>query len=337
MQMDYNEIKQNRGKARLMALTALAASLLIGIQLSLIVWQGEGVCFNEGCRIVEGLTRISPFIFNLLGLLFFLFVGLVTVLMRNRPLAARFLALLLLAAMAGEGVLLAYQYQVALAWCSYCLVIFGLVALYNLLVGLRQFLTGAVLVVAVNIIFALLRFEPAHEAAQGKGLAAGTAAVRPGPVDGGNVFLIYSKDCPHCLALLRKLPEYSTCTIRLNPIGDPPRDEIPGLERMTDFLPEKNLQFLRVLQIDVVPVLVVPESDGYQIIRSESGIESYLHANCTESVKAPTPAPETTEPGAILLPDGQPQLPPAHDQECSVDVECAEPPPFYFEQTEPAP
>lgn len=334
--MDYNEIKKNRGKARLMALTALAASLLIGIQLSLIAWQGETVCFNEGCRIVEGLTRISPFIFNLLGLLFFLFVGLVAVLLRNQPIASRFLALLLLAAMAGEGVLLAYQYQVALAWCSYCLVIFGLVALYNLIIGLRQFFTGAVLVVAVNIIFALLRFEPTQEVAQGKGLAAGTAAVRPGPVDGRSVFLIYSKDCPHCLALLRKLPEYSACTIRLNPVGDPPQVDIPGLERMPEYLPEKNLLLLRVLQIDAVPVLVVPENGGYSIIRSESAIESYLQANCTESVEAPAPAPETSDPGKAPLPDVQSLLPPAQDKECSVDVECVESTLFNFDQPEPA-
>lgn len=338
--MDHDKIEQNRGRARLLALTALAASLLIGIQLALIAWQGEAACFNEGCRIVEGLTRVSPFVFNLFGLLFFLFIGLLAAFVRNRPLAARFLALLLLAAMAGEGVLLAYQYHVALAWCSYCLVIFGLVALCNLIVGLRQLFTAAVLVVAVNIIFALLRFEPAPQAARDSGLAAGTAAVRPGTADGRNVFLIYSKDCPHCLALLQKLPGFAACTIRLNPVGDPPPLDIPGLERMTDFQPEKNLQLLRMLQIDAVPVLVAPENGGYRILRSESDIASYLQANCTEVVesKAPVPEtsePETSEPEPFLLPDSQPLLPPPQDQECSVDVECADPLPPYLEQAEP--
>lgn len=335
MRLHYNEIDQNRGKARLLALTALAASLLIGIQLCLIAWQGEAACFNEGCLIVEGLTRVSPFVFNLLGLLFFLLVGLIALFVRNRPIAARFLALLLLAAMTGEGVLLAYQYQVALTWCSYCLLILGLVALCNLIVGLRQFFSAAVLVAAVNIIFALLRFEPAQQAAQGRGLAAGTSAVLPGPVAGRSVFLIYSKDCPHCLALLRKLPEFAACTIRLNPIGDPPRVDIPGLERVTDFLPEKNLLLLRVLQIDAVPVLVVPENGGYRIIRSESGIEAYLQANCTEAVEAPAPVPETSDPGKAPLPDLQSLLPPAQEKECSVDIECAEPPQPYLDQPEP--
>jgi len=306
-------------------LTALAASLLIGVQLCLIAWQGESACFNEGCRIVEGLTKVSPFLFNLFGLLFFLLVGLMAVLARNRPITARFLALLLLAAMAGEGVLLAYQYHVALAWCSYCLIIFGLVALCNLILGLRQFFWGLTLVAAINIIFAVLRFEPDLRATQGNGLAAGTAAIRPGIADGRSVYLIYSKDCPHCLALLQRLPEFNACTIRLNPVGDPPQVAIPGLERMTGFRPEKNLRLLRALQIDAVPVLVVPENDGYRILRSESAIESFLQANCTEPTDDSPPAPEKSGSGTTLLPEGQSLLPPAHDQECSVDVDCAEP------------
>ena len=331
MQMDHTTIDRNGNKARLLALTALAASLLIGIQLGLIAWQGEAACFNEGCRIVEGLTRVSPFVFNLFGLLFFLCVGLLAVFARNRPFAARFLSLLLLAAMAGEGVLLAYQHHVARAWCSYCLLIFGLVALCSLIVGLRQFFSAAVLVAAVNIIFGLLRFEPVQQAGLDRGLAAGTAAIRPGTVADRSVFLIYAKDCPHCLALLQKLPEYAACTIRLNPVDEPPPVDIPGLERMPDFQPEKNLQLLRVLQIDAVPVLAAPESEGYRIIRRESAIESYLQANCSEAAESPVPVPETKQPEPFPLPDTQSLLPPTQDKECGVDVECAEPLPPYFE------
>jgi uncharacterized membrane protein len=336
MRLDHTGIDQNRGKAGILALTALAAALLIGVQLGLIAWQGEAACFNEGCRIVEGLTRVSPFVFNLFGLLFFLCIGLLALLMRNRPVVARLVALLLLAAMAGEGVLLAYQYHVALAWCSYCLVIFGLVALCNLTFGLRQLFSAAVLVAAVNVIFALLRFVPVQPAGPDSGLAAGTAAIRPGTGADKNVFLIYSKDCPHCLTLLHKLPEFAACTIRLNPVGEPPQVSIPNLEHLPDFQPENNLQLLRVLQIDAVPVLVVPEKGGYRILRSESAIASYLQANCSEAAESPTPAPETDKPGTTLLPDDlESLLPPAQDDECRVDVECADPLPPYFEPAEP--
>lgn len=320
----------------LLVLTAGVASLLIGVQLWLIAWQGEAACLNEGCRIVEGLTRVSPFIFNLFGLVFFLVVGLTSLLARTRPVAARSIALLLLAAMAGEGVLLAYQYHVARAWCSYCLIIFGMVALCNLIVGLRQFFSGAVLVVAVNILFALLRFEPVGQAEQGSGLAAGTAALRPGPVDGRSVALVYSNDCPHCMALLRKLPEFSTCTIRLNPLGDPPPVGIPDLERLPVFQPELNRQLLRILQIDTVPVLVVTENGGYRMIRSESEIESYLYANCVEPVAPPSPVPAASVPETTPLPREPTLLPPADDKECRVDVECVDPLPSFLEQTLPA-
>jgi uncharacterized membrane protein/thiol-disulfide isomerase/thioredoxin len=334
--MKYPSLVHDHRRAGLLALTALTASLLIGIQLALIIWQGEGACFNDGCRVVEGLTRVPASAFNLFGLLFFLCIGLLSLLARNRPTLARLLALLLLAAMAGEGVLLAYQYHVARTWCSYCLIIFGLAALCNLLVGLRQLFRSAVLIAAVNIIFALLRFEPVPQAGEESGLSAGTAAVRPGTGAGTSVFLIYAKDCPHCLALLRKLPEYAACTIRLNPVGDPPQVDIPGLEQVTGFQPDKNLRLLRMLQINAVPVLVAPENDGYRILRSESAIAAYLQANCTEAAEAPTPETEPSVPRPNLLPDDlESLLPPAQDQECRVDVECAEPPPPYFEQAEP--
>jgi len=328
--------EKNRSRAGLVAFIALATSCLIGGQLYLILFQGEAACFNDGCSIVEGLTRVSPFVFNLFGLLFFLVVGLAAIVALFRPAAGRCLTLLLLAAMAAEGVLLAYQYHVARAWCSYCLIIFGLVALCILMVGLRQLLSGVVLVAAVNIIFALLRFEPAVVNAQGGGLAAGTAAIRPGSMDGRGVFFIYSNDCPHCMTLLRKLPGLTNCTVRLNPIGEPPPDDIQGLERMPSFHPEMNRRLLRTLQIDSVPVLVVPDNGGFRIIRSESGIEAYFAANCAKIGTSSTPLePEIIKPESSVPDYDQSFFSPLGDEECRVDVECNEPVPGNFDWMEP--
>lgn len=321
------------GRERLLLLTALAASLLIGVQLCLIAWQGEAACLNEGCRVVEGLTRVSPLLFNLFGLLFFLVVGLTTALRRTWPAAERLTALLLLAAMAGEGVLLAYQYHVAREWCSYCLIIFCLVTLCNLLLGLRQVITGTMLVVAVNVAFALLRFEPV-QTGKNIGLAAGTAAVRPGPAGARSVALVYANDCPHCMALLRKLPEFAACTIRLNPVGDPPPAAIPDLERINVFQPELNRQLLRLLQIDAVPILLVPENGGYQVIRSQTGIESFLQAHCTEPETSQPASPGQNVPETSPLPAEQSPPPSATDKECGVEVECGEPATPFFQQFE---
>jgi uncharacterized membrane protein len=325
------DIDIHRSRTGLLAVIAFATSCLIGGQLYLIALQGEAACFNEGCSIVEGLTRVTPFVFNLFGLLFFLVVGLAAIVALFRPGVGRCLSLLLLAAMAAEGVLLAYQYHVARAWCSYCLIIFGLVALCNLMVGLRQLFSGVVLVAAVNIIFVLLRFEPAVVNAHGGGLAAGTAAIRPGSMDGRGVFFIYSNDCPHCMTLLRKLPGLTDCTVRLNPIGEPPPDDIQGLERMASYQPVMNLRLLRTLQIDTVPVLVVPDNGGYRIIRSESGIEEYFAANCIKMDTSTPMESEIIEPESSFLGFDQSFFSPVGDEECRVDVECDEPIPGYHD------
>jgi hypothetical protein len=209
------------------------------------------------------------------------------------------------------------------------------VALCNLLVGLRQLFSGVVLVAAVNIIFVLLRFEPAVVDAQGGGLAAGTAAIRPGPMDGRGVFIIYSNDCPHCMTLLRKLPGLTDCTVRLNPIGEPPPDDIQGLEHMSYYQPEMNLRLLRMLQIDTVPVLVVPDNGEYRIIRSESGIEAYFAANCDKRSTSTPMESMIIEPESSFLDYDQSFFSPLGDEECRVDVECNEPVPSNFDWMEP--
>lgn len=317
----------HRSRAGLLALIAVAASLLIGGQLYLIILQGTAACFNEGCEIVEGLTKVSPLVFNLFGLFFFLLIALTAVFVRIRSAGVPFLSLLLLAAMAAEGVLLAYQYHVARAWCSYCLVIFGLVALCNVLVGFRQLLNGIVLVAAVNLIFALLRFEPAIWSSPESALAAGTAAIRPGPEHGRSIALIYANDCPHCMTLLQQLTEFPRCEIRLNPIDGPPPDDIPELERKSSFQPEINRLLLRLLAIDTVPVLLTVDNDGNRIIRSGPAIEADLRVNCGNRAKddeqSTGTGPNRSESRAVTPNQFLPPFP--DDEGCQVDVICPEP------------
>ena len=43
-----------------------------------------------------------------------------------------------------------------------------------------------------------------------------SAAVRPGSAQGRSVSLIYANDCPHCMALLRKLPEFAAGVVSDN-------------------------------------------------------------------------------------------------------------------------
>ena len=49
----------------------LLACLVIAVQMCMIIFRGDAVCLNEGCKIVERLTTISPFYFNMIGLVYF--------------------------------------------------------------------------------------------------------------------------------------------------------------------------------------------------------------------------------------------------------------------------
>ena len=112
---------------------ALSASLIIIGQIVFILANGSAVCPNSGCELVEQLTALSPLYFNLLGLLFFQIVYWSLRFSKNRPLNDfDFSGLLLLAGLAVEGVLLAYQLFVARVVCSYCLLIFLFVIILNL-------------------------------------------------------------------------------------------------------------------------------------------------------------------------------------------------------------
>ena len=51
---------------------ALLTALFIAVQMATIILSGEGFCLNQGCEVVESLTKVPPFFINLAGLLFLL-------------------------------------------------------------------------------------------------------------------------------------------------------------------------------------------------------------------------------------------------------------------------
>jgi hypothetical protein len=80
-----------------------------------------------------------------------------------------------------------------------------------------------------------------------------------------------------------------------------------------------------MLQIDTVPVLVVPDNGGYRIIRSELGIEAYFAANCDNIGNSTLLGRELINPEGSFLDYQQSFFAPAGEDECQVDVECDEP------------
>ncbi|MEW6490297.1 MAG: hypothetical protein AB1578_20605 [Thermodesulfobacteriota bacterium] len=296
------------------ALLAFGAAALAGGQAASIVLTGEEVCLGEGCAVVGRLTRISPALFNLLGAGVFAAAGMLALWARGSrtpTLPLTLLQLLLGGALAAEGVLFAYQWQVARAWCIYCLVILGAVAALNLLLGLRQAARAVAGFGAAAAIFSLLTFLPARAT-----LADGTLAVRPGtdPDGGAQLVLLFSEHCPHCATVVAALQAKDRCTLYLNPVTELPATYWPELSRRPAYDPAVNAATARLLGLETIPILIAREAGGQRVLTGASQILQYVEEACGE------PAPAA--PSLLLSPwGGGSLLDPAEDG-CGLNLEC---------------
>ncbi len=115
-------------------LIAASGALLTLAQIVLLLFNQDTICFNDGCKIVETLTTVSPVIFNLFGFFYFLTVFWTTYQIKTEKKIWPILtSALLLAALSAEGVLVGFQHFVIDVFCSYCLIILALVVALNLL------------------------------------------------------------------------------------------------------------------------------------------------------------------------------------------------------------
>jgi len=302
-------------------LFALIGCLLTGVQATLIFIQGEGVCFNDGCKIVDSLTRVDPLIFNLAGFVFF-FIAAVG-LSRARSgseLWLRFTSLLLLAALAAEAVLLAFQIIVSEALCSYCLIILSLIVLANLFMGPKQIFKGIVIFSAVMMASFSLDYHSG--AIRPQPLEAGTMA-RYQPEDADNeMYLFISSTCKHCQAVLEKIEDSRGCTINFNPV-DAYRDfNFEGAALRPGYRPEINLNFLKKMGLQEIPVLLYQDDTTMHLIRGEQAIDSFIETQCETGPQLPT-LQESVQMSSSLQP-----LPlPIQGQEegCSIEEACEDP------------
>lgn len=287
------------------AVLAFAGAALACGQALYLAIEGKELCVGGGCALVGKLTRIPPEIFNLFGAGVFAAAGVLALASRKTgSRTARFLlCALLTAAWAAEGVLFAYQWHVASAWCSYCLVILAAVAALNVLLCGRTALLGAAAFAASAVIFSLLSFTPFN-----KTLADGTYAVQPG--SGGPVLtLLFSEDCPHCREVEEVLAGLDRCTVRYNPVAPVTRDILPGLERFPAHDTRVNAGAAALLGFNQIPLLIVEEESGLRIIQGAGPIIGYLRTACVE-----TASPESTG-------NSEMSLVPADDG-CAIEEEC---------------
>lgn len=296
---------------------ALIGCLITGAQSLLIYLQGEGVCFNEGCKIVDSLTLVDPLYFNLAGFFYFLIAALgLSRARKGSSIWERFTSLWLLSGLAAEAVLLAFQIIISQALCSYCLIILALIVLANLCLGLKQMFKGIFIFSAVMIASFSLDYHGGT--VQPQPLELGTMA-RYQPDNFNKRFTLFvSSSCPHCQAVLTSLEQSTACAVDFNPVDRYDGFSYPGAEMVASYRPKVNLRFLKRLGILEVPVLLDQEGASMTLIRGEKAIQTYIDQQCRPSL------PQVGVQSSEQLSSNYPLPLTSEENACTVEEECEE-------------
>ena len=250
---------------------ALLAALMTMAQLGFIWWKGDAFCLNQGCKVVEQLTKVSPVVINLVGLIYFLLLFWGLQVSRNQiRRVPRFVAPLLLGGLAVEGVLIGFQYLVAQAFCFYCLSILAAVVLLNIMLGWRQLLHGAFIFSAVFLALASLKLNPVI--AGQSAFKQGIFATRPGAPSQSASYLFYSSTCAHCQNVLAVLGRNPKIAVHLNPVDVVTTTSLPGVQINKTYSFQVNRDLLASLSIDEIPVLMRTTPTGLSVFRGEQAI-----------------------------------------------------------------
>ncbi|NOX80165.1 MAG: hypothetical protein GXP57_03615 [Deltaproteobacteria bacterium] len=304
------------GNARKISYLSFAASLIIAIQMIIILFRGQAACLNEGCRIIENLTAIPPLYFNLLGFIYFQVIFWTIFMLRNRHAGSiDWLRVLLIAGLGAEGVLLAYQIFVAQTLCSYCLIIFAIVLVLNLMAGRQQSVAGLSVLAGILLIFSLLGFGPSLLLSlRNQTLSAGTYGTRTCSNPAKKVYLFFSATCPHCRKVLAALENCNSCDFYFNPVGRLKNMELAGVKKSPSYSPEVNRLMLSLLGIKGVPVLLARDPSGLSIIRGDERIISYIKQSCYQEAPLPYLGPNAVQDKNMSIY--------GEEGECSMTVDC---------------
>jgi hypothetical protein len=306
--------------------SALIGCLITGVQILLIYIQGEGVCFNEGCKIVDSLTLVDPLHFNLAGFLFFLIVAIgLSGARKGSMLWERFTSLLLLAGLAAEAVLLSFQIIISQALCSYCLIILALIVLANMFMGLKQMFKGVVIFSAV--LAASFSLDYHGGAVTPKPLEQGTMARYLPENAGKEIFLFVSSSCPHCQEVLDSLKDKPGCAVVFNPVDRYEGFSFPGAESVAGYKPRVNLHFLKKLGINEVPVLLDQQNASMTLIHGKDAIKAYIDQECGPRLpQAPAPVlQQSSEQVSSMSTSSYSLVLPGEEDGCEIEKDCEDP------------
>jgi hypothetical protein len=301
------------------AIIAFLASAFTALQTFFLYRGGKGICFNSGCEVVDSLTTVSPLYLNIAGVLFFQAIFWCLLWGRKGSEYWHKLArLLLLTGLATEAVLSFFQYSIAAVFCSYCLVVFSIIVLLNILCGLRQIFCGAVLFFAVIVTCFSLQFRTAT--GSGASLDAGSIAIVAGEQQDAELYLFFSSTCSHCEKIINSLRQENHCTVRFNPVERIDMFTFPGAAIHQEYNPSVNFNFLKSLSLKEVPVLVAREQHRTLVIKGEQMIREYLEENCrNEKVEDYSGTTSATAPSGY---DFQPTSGNPTDDGCILATDC---------------
>ncbi|MEN8134782.1 MAG: hypothetical protein ABFS18_04505 [Thermodesulfobacteriota bacterium] len=301
--------------------TALLSCGFIATQIATILFKGEAFCLNQGCKIVENLTLVPPIYINLAGFLFFLAVFATSrcTQERSEPIFD-WLRLLLLTGLAIEGVLIGYQLFVAQTFCSYCLIIFTLIVLLNIIYGRKQLLLGGPVLLAVFIAFSSLNFGSSQILLQAQNLASGTFAVKGQLAPSSQLYLFFSSDCSHCRNVLDAIASDNNCEFNFNPIDRIESLEMPGLEYFPNYNSSLNRLLLSLLEIKTIPVLLAKSHNGFTLIKGEGEIIDFINETCSDASTIDPYSGSSSDADDIGF-----STEAAQEGECEIEVECPDP------------
>lgn len=303
---------------------ALIGFLITGAQSVLIYVQGEGVCFNEGCRIVDSLTLVDPLYFNLAGSFYFLLAAIgLSRARKGSNLWQRFTSLLLLSGLAAEAVLLAFQIIVSQVLCSYCLIILALVVLTNMFMGLKQLFKGIFIFSAVLI--ASFSLDYRGGAASPQPLEKGTVARHRAENGNTRFYLFISSRCTHCQSVLDRLKQNPECGVSFNPVDRYDGFSHPGAEPTAGYEPRINLHFLKKLGIAEVPVLLDQQGAATTLIRGAEAIKAYIDQQCVPRLPQAPALLQSNEQMSSMTTNGFTLPLPGEEDGCKVEEDCEEP------------
>ena len=301
-------------------LVALAGSLLTLVQILLLASENDGICFNDGCEIIDSLTTVPPIFINIGGFFFFQAVFWGIWLARQRRERMQYINMLLLAGLAAEGVLVSFQYFIAQIFCSYCLIILALVVLLNVLGGLRHVLTGVAVFTAVIIGFSSLQFTEAKSTFMDS-LDTGSFAVLTGQNSEQKRYLFFSSTCKHCENVIESLREENNCTIRFNPVDEITDFPLQKVQKTASYSTEVNRKLLTSMGINQIPVFLTVDQSGFQVIKGGSSIKRYLEEKCTAQ-KISLAADSSVD---LFSSTDSDLLLPGLDDSCLTDTDCEDP------------